>query len=155
MKKGLIVAFGLMAIVLLSGCGNNKVVNGWGEAKTLDEIHWNLSFTVDELNVIEEKLFPVSYAYTVYQNEDWSISESGQYIYLPEDEHLLPIEKYVVGKEISSTEVKNGLIYSMVDAKLDGGDTVSILYINDPESLKYYFATLYTERETTLYTFNY
>ena len=154
MKKGLIVAFGLMAVVLLSGCGN-KEVNNQNDGKSLDGLQWNLSFTVDELNVIEEKLFPVSYAYTTYQNEDWSISDSGYYIYLPEDEHLLPIEKYVVDKKISSSEVKKGLVYSMVDATLDWGNVISILYINDPETLKYSFATVYGSNETTSYTFSY
>ena len=154
MKKGLIVAFGLMAIVLLSGCGN-KEVNTGKEVKTLDDMQWSLSFTMDELDVLEEKLFPVSYVYTTYQNEDWVISWSGEYVYLADDKYLLPVEGHIVTKEISSSEVNNAMVYSTVDAKLDDGSTVSILYINDPETLKYSFATLYAENETTLYTFNY
>ena len=81
--------------------------------------------------------------------------DSGDYFYTSDDKYLLPVEKYLVAKEVSSSEVNNGLIYSMVDATLEGGDLVSILYINDPESLKYYFATMYGEDETTLYTFSY
>ena len=154
MKKGLIVAVGFMAIVLLSGCGN-KEVNTWKEVKTLDEMQWSLSFTMDELDVLEEKLFPVSYVYTTYQNEDWVISGSGEYVYLPDDEYLLPVEWHIVSREISSSEINNAMVYSTVEAKLDDDSTVSILYINDPETLKYSFATLYAENETTLYTFAY
>ena len=155
MKKVLVVAFGLMSAVLLSACGNKDVVDNWGEANNLDDLQWKVSLTMEELDSLEDGAFPLSYSYTTYLNEDWSVSGTGEYIYVPEDEYLLPVEKYIVGKEVSSSEVKNGLIYSMVDATLDGWDTVSILYINDPETLKYTFATLYSESETILYTFNY
>ena len=153
MRKGLVVVFGLMAVVLLSACGNKEVVDNW--VKSLDDLQGSVSFTMDELNTLEKNLFPVSYAYTTYKNEDWSISDDWEYIYLPEDEHLLPIDKFVVNKEISSSEINNDKIYSMVDVTLDGGDMVSVLYINDPETLKYSSATLYTEKETTKYEFRY
>ena len=155
MKKGLVVVFGLVAALFLTACNNKEVVDGWGDVKTLEDMQWSVSFTMDELNTLEESLFPVSYAYTTIRNEDWSITDSGEYIYLPEDKYLLPIDKFVVNKELSSSEVNNGLIYSMVDVTLDGGDMVSVLYINDPQTLKYSFATLYTEKETTQYAFNY
>ena len=154
MKKGLIVALGLMAVVLLSGCGN-KNVNKLDEGKTFDEMYWNLSFTMDELKDLEWRLFPASYSYTTYQKEDWSIAASGAYVYVPDDKYLLPVEEYVVEEELSSSEVVNGMVYSMVNAKLDDDSVVSILYINDPETLKYAFATVYGDNETTLYTFSY
>lgn len=158
MKKGLIVTLGLMAVVLLSGCGNkvvDKDVNKLDGGETFDETYWNLSFTMDELKDLEERLFPVSYSYTTYQKEDWSVVVSGVYVYLPDDKYLLPVEGYVVEEELSSSEVVNDMVYSMVDAKLDNDNMVSILYINDPQTLKYAFATVYGDDETTLYTFNY
>ena len=153
MKKGLIVALGLMAVVLLSGCGNKVVDNQ--SSKSLDDMYWNISFTMDELDVIEEKLFPVSYLYTTYSTEDWNISGSGEYVYVKNDKYLLPIEAYAVSKEISSSEVNNALVYSTVNLTLEDESQVSVLYINDPETLKYLFATVYGEDETTLYAFNY
>ena len=155
MKKVLVVAFGLMSAVLLSACGNKDVVDNWGDGKALDDLQGRVSLTMEELDTLQDKLFPVSYEYTTYLKEDGSISDTWKYVYIPEDEYLLPIEKYIVSKEVSSSEIQNGLIYSMVDATLDGWDMVSILYINDPETLKYSFATLYTEKETTQYAFNY
>lgn len=154
MKKGLILAFGLMAVVLLSGCGNKKV-DDVEAGKSLDNLYEGLSFTLDELDSLEERLFPVSYSYTTYKKEDWSISEFGDYAYQPDDEYLLPIEEELVERELSSSEVKNGMVYSMVDAKLKSGDSVSILYINNPETMKYSFATVYGGEQTTLYTFSY
>ena len=65
------------------------------------------------------------------------------------------MEAYVVEKELSSSELKDGMVYSMVDAKLGNGNVVSILYMNDPETLKYSFAALYAENETILYKFIY
>ena len=155
MKKVLVVAFGLMSAVLLSACGNKDVVDNWGGGKALDGLQGSVSLTMEELDTLQDKLFPISYAYTTYLKEDGSISDTWEYVYIPEDEYLLPIEKYIVSKEVSSSEIQNGLIYSMVDATLDGWDMVSILYINDPETLKYSFATVYGENETTLYTFRY
>ena len=154
MKKWLLVTFGLIAAVLLSGCGN-KEVNNWDGGKSLNDLYGSISFTFDDLEVLKKELFPVSFEYTVYQKEDWSISDNGEYTYLPWDEYILPIEKNIVSKEIASSEVKNGMIYTMVDARLEGDDMVSILYIHNPETLKYSFATVYAENDTTLYTFNY
>ena len=70
MKKGLLVAFGLMAVVLLSACGNKEVVDNQNDGKSLENMYGNLSFTMEELDVLEEKLFPVSYSYTTYLKED-------------------------------------------------------------------------------------
>ena len=154
MKKWLIVAFGLIVVVLLAGCRDKEVENQ-SEWKSLDNLDKNISFTLEELDSLEEKLFPVSYVYKTYQNVDWSVSGSGEYVYLLDDENLLPIDSHLVYREIYKSEVKNGMVYSMVNAKLDDGGAVSILYINHPETLKYYFATVYWEDETTLYTFSY
>ena len=154
MKKWLIVVFGLIAVVLLAGCRNKEVENQ-SEWKSLDSMYGNISFTLEELEILEEKLFPVSCVYTTYDKMDWRVLGSGEYVYLPGDENILPVEKRIVSKEISSSEINNGMIYSMVDAKLDDDSVVSILYINDPETLKYSFATLYAEDETTLYMFKY
>lgn len=154
MKKGLIVVFGLIAVVLLSGCRNKEVEDQNG-GKSVDDMYGNISFTMDELDIIEEKLFPVSYVYTTYQREEGIVLGSGEYTYLSNDKYILPIEEHIVSKEISSSEISNGMIYSTVDAKLDDGSSVSILYINDPKTLEYAFATLYAENETTLYMFKY
>lgn len=154
MKKGLIVAFGLMTVVLLSGCGNKEVETP-NENVPVDNSYENVSLTLDELDSLEESLFPVAYTYTTYQKEDWSISDSWEYTYLPDDKYLIPIEEELASRELSTSEVKNGMVYSMVDAKLADDSMVSILYINEPGTLKYYFATVYGETETTLYTFTY
>ena len=150
MKKWLLVAFGLMAVVLLSACGKK------GVGTPLDGLYGSESLTLDELNVIKKELFPVSYSYTTYNREDWSISDSGNYIYPSgEDKSLLPVEDVAVSKDIYSSEIKDGLIYTMVSFVLEDGETVSVLYINNPETLKYTFATVYAKEWTTLYSFKY
>ena len=154
MKKWLIVAFGLIAVVLLAGCRNKEVENQ-NEWKSLNNLDNNISFTLDELDSLEQRLFPTSYVYTIYQKEDWTVLASGNYAYLPDDKYLLPIEENLTGRVLSSSEIKDNMVYSMVDAKLDDDSVVSVLYINDPETLKYYFATVYGEDETILYTFKY
>ena len=156
MKKGLLVAFGLVVVVVLSACGHKT--NEWSvqnlSGKSLDGFSWNALFTLDELDNLEEELFPTSYVYRTYQKVDWNVSDTWEYVYPPDYRFLLPIDEYVTDREVTSSEMANGMIYTMVDGKL-GDESVSILYINDPDTLKYAFATVYRESETTLYTFSY
>lgn len=153
MKKWLIVAFGLIATVLLAGCRNKEVENQ-GEKEYLDNSDKSISLTLDELDSLEESLFPVSYTYKTYKKEDGSLVDEGEYIYPSDYRVLLPTDEYFVDRQVSSSEIKNGMIYTMVDGKL-WDEVVSILYINDPETLRYSFVTVYWEKETTLYSFKY
>lgn len=153
MKKWLIVALGLIAVVLLAGC-RDKEVEKQSEWKSLDSMYGNISFTMEELEVLEDELFPSLYSYTTYDKKDWSVLEEGNHIYWSNHEFLLPIDEYITDKVVSSSEVENGMIYTMVDGKV-GDESVSVLYINDPETLKYSFATVYWKNENILYAFRY
>jgi hypothetical protein len=55
--------------VLLAGC-RNKEVEGQNGEKYLDNSDKNISLTLDELDSLEESLFPVSYTYKTYKKED-------------------------------------------------------------------------------------
>ena len=69
MNKRLVVAFSLVAVMTLSACGS-KGVDDRDVAESLSGLYGSSSFTMDELRDIEEKLFPVSYAYTTYLKSD-------------------------------------------------------------------------------------
>jgi hypothetical protein len=61
----------------------------------------------------------------------------------------------MAGKEVVSSYVEENMIYTKVDVMFNNGKVIPVLYVNDVDSLKYIFANVYTEKETTMYTFNY
>ena len=91
-----------MTVVFLSACGDKKVDNGdvqndntnveqvsevsdGGDVENVEEInpednsgreYAKESLTIDDLNYIDEVLFPVSYNYDVYKWEDENTSDS-------------------------------------------------------------------------------
>jgi hypothetical protein len=68
---------------------------------------------------------------------------------------LLPIEETMVNKEIISSVMSHDRINTLVDITLKNGESYSILYIIDPDTLEYLGASLSTPKNTILYTFNY
>ena len=157
MKKWLIVAFGLMVVMLLSGCGNkwNSESEVAVQKVSLEDLYGKTSLTTEDLNALDELLFPASYSYETYQLEDWSIADAGEYVYTDTDHILLPIHEKMVNREITSSSIEDWMIYTRADLTLDDESIVSALYINDLNTLKYGFAAVYTDTDTTLYTFSY
>ena len=160
MKKGLVVVFGLMAVMLLSGCGNNgnePTIEPEVHKVSLEELYGKVSLDLNDLDAIDELLFPTSYSYEAYQLEDWSIDDAGEYVYPEGVDHklLLPIHGSMVSREITSSSVEDWMIYTKANLMLDNGKTATVLYINDLETLQYAFASVSDETKTILYTFNY
>lgn len=159
MKKWSVVIGVLIMAIFLSACSKN----GWdgsideSEIVSLDNIYGKTSLTISDLDTIERILFPSSYSYQAYELSDWSISSAGSYEYEADHNHslLLPIHDWMVSREVVSSKSEDGMIYTMVNIVLWSGKTVSVLYINDLETLKYKFASVYGESRTILYTFNY
>lgn len=159
MKKWLVVIGVLIMAIFLSACSKN----GWygdineSEVVSLDNIYGKASLTVSDLDTIDKLLFPSSYSYQAYELSDWSISSAGSYKYEEDYNHslLLPIHDWMVSREVVSSKSEDGMIYTMVNITLWSGKTVPVLYINDLDTLKYKFASVYEESRTILYTFNY
>lgn len=171
---------GLMTVVFLSACGNKEVENSdvqndntdveqvndvsEEEVNVSEEVnvesdneYTKSSLTVDDLNEIDNMLFPVSYNYETYKWDDEGTSDSGSYTYPEDVDHslLLPIHKDMESREIVSSGIEDWMIYTIVNATLKDGSIVSILYINDPVTLRYIAASVNGDAETTLYSFVY
>lgn len=114
------------------------------------------SLTLADLNEIEILSFPLSYSYERYWREDSEPSDSGTYVY-PEGDHwlLLPIYENIVSKEVVDSESDWWWIYTVVNAVLDDESERSIVYMNDPVTLRYVAATVSDGEWSTLYSFNY
>lgn len=119
------------------------------------------SLTLDDLNEIDQVLFPKWYSYETY-GLSWEFSvlkDSGEYQY-PEDlDHslLLPIHATMASREIVDSSIEDNMIYTLTNVTLQDWTPVEILYINHPITLQYYSAsvTLKNWDENSLYLFNY
>ena len=156
---------GLVGVVLLTGCGKDKQAdNQNNDGNTIeeyvygiDDIYGKTSFTVEDLDIIADKLFPVSYSYAIYIGE-WSDEvDTGEYTYPSTMSHdlLLPENVNIVSKELVSSVVDGSRVNTVVTAKTYDGAEYSILYLNDAESLRYLAASVDDGEKSVLYTFHY
>ena len=126
---------------------DNWEVDNVNEAKT--------SLTLADLNEIETLSFPISYSYEKYWRESSEPSDSGTYSYPDNNHWLLPIYENIVSREVIESESDWWWIYTTVKAILDDESECSIVYMNDPVTLRYVAATVSDENWSTLYSFNY
>lgn len=138
MKKGIFVLFGLMTTVLLAGCGTKT------------------SLTSEELDQLAETHFPVSYTYSEYNMETEETS-TGEYTYPKDLSHtlLLPIHATMAEREVTSSSIEDGMIYTLTKVTLQDDTEVEVLYINDPKTLNFVAANVENGNETTNYQFVY
>ena len=168
MKKSLLLAFGLMVVVCLSACGNKDDVdnNGWldsdgnvvvdksSDVDALEDLIEKTPLTLEDLDRIDEYRFPVSYEYTEYDTNG-SI-KTWEYVYPKWADHkLLPIYEDMASREIVSSVMSHDRINTTLNVFLNNGDSYSVLYINNPETLEYIGASLTTPTSTISYSFEY
>ena len=115
------------------------------------------SLSLEDLEEIDRVLFPKSYTYESYVWTDESQSSNGEYYYPEDVDHslLLPVHAAMANREIVSSSIEDGMIYTMANVTLHDGSQASVLYINNPSTLEYIAASVTTENETTLYSFAY
>lgn len=171
MRKNLLVIFGLVATCVLAACGS-KVQDQWdvsdvNNIDVMDEneqrdplagLYEKTPLTLGDLSKIDRYKFPKSYTYTIL-NENGNIIETWEYVY-PEFEEdaipeLLPIYKETVNMEVIKSVMDHDRINTTVNVTLENGEIYSIIYIINPDTLKYAGASLYKPTETILYAFNY
>ena len=114
------------------------------------------SLTDEELEEIIDTHFPKWYTYSVY-NTETEESNEWEYTY-PEDlSHtlLLPIHATMANREITSSWIEDGMIYTLAKVTLQDGTEVSVLYIVNPETLDLVAANVENWNETTNYQFVY
>ena len=113
------------------------------------------SLTFDDLNDIDETLFPLSYDYEIWDMENGeTLIESGHYDY-PEDKKnwyvLIPEQSTMVGREVESSGIEDWMIYTMTNIILKDWKVLSALYVNDPETLFTRAITVEDDGKVTYY----
>lgn len=138
-----------------NGGVDNWEVDNW-EANIV-ETYAKTSLTVDDLNEIDSVLFPIWYNYQVYDSQTWDPKDQWEYVYPEDISHtlLLPIHATMANREIVSSAIEDGMIYTLANVELQDWSVAMVLYINNPTTLEYLSASVNTDSEVTLYGFNY
>ena len=157
-------------VAVLSACGSkdggndndvvldsngNVVVDKSSDVDTLEDLIEKTPLTLEDLDRIDEYRFPVSYTYTEYTTGG-SVT-TWEYIYPKWVDHklLLPVHEKMASREIVSSVMSHDRVNTTVNILLNNGDSYSLLYITDPDTLEYIGASLTTPTSTTSYAFNY
>ena len=150
MKKNLALMLWLVSVVLLAGCGGEKIENSDAEnpkvdavvneenAVAVDHPEWvATSLTVDDLERIEETMPPLSYVYETYDMQAQSIVNSGKYEVNEWEEPIFSIPEYehMVSREVTNSGIEDDMIYTLTDITLDDGNKLQVLYVNEPDTL--------------------
>ena len=114
------------------------------------------SLTNEELDELAETNFPKSYTYTTY-NVETQESNNGEYTYPEDISHtlLLPIHATMASREVVSSGIEDGMIYTLTNVTLQDDTVVSVLYIVDPITLNFVAANVENGNEMTNYQFAY
>ena len=169
--------FGLMTMVLLAGCGNQNV-NPEDEV-ILDEenvvVEENLDENVEEENVdfvlpewaktsltneeledVIDNYFPTSYNFSTY-NTETQVMTDGSYVYPEDISHtlLIPEHATMANREVLSSGIEDGMIYTLTKVTLQDDTEIQVLYIVDPVTLNMVAVNVENGNEITNYQFVY
>lgn len=114
------------------------------------------SLTTEELDELAETHFPKSYTYTTYNmetGETWSWEST-----YPEDlSHtlLIPEHATMASREVVSSGIEDGMIYTLTKVVLQDGTELQVLYIVNPETLDFVAVSVENGNETINYQFAY
>lgn len=137
----------------------------WGRGINLADMEENpealpewakTSLDLGELIGLIENHFPKSYEYSVFNMADNMIGDEGRHVYnRMELGYLTPEYSNIVDREVTSSGIEDGMIYTMVKATLDDERQVDILYIVNPVTLDFVAASIEDGDITTNYQFAY
>lgn len=132
---------------------NNKTIE---EETNEEETISDEKLTIEDLDKIDEENFPKWYTYSEYNSADESKDE-WSYTYPEDISHtlLLPIHATMASREIISSGIEDGMIYTLTKATLQDETEVQILYIVNPKTKDYVAATVENWTTTTNYQFIY
>ena len=158
MKKVLSLFAVLAAWTLvLTGCNKTENINEENVDETpAIETAQKESLDLGELIGLIENHFPKSYTFTKFNMTTNESEGSGKHIYnRMELGYLTPENTKMVDREVTSSGIEDGMIYTMVKATLDDERQIDVLYIVNPETLDFVAASVEDGDITTNYQFSY
>ncbi len=158
MKKVLsLVAVLAVWTLVLTGCNKTENVNeeNVDETPVVEETS-KTSLDLGELIGLIENHFPKSYTFTKFNMASNESEGSGKHVYnRMELGYLTPENTKMVDREVTSSGIEDGMIYTMVKATLDDERQIDVLYIVNPETLDFVAASVEDGDITTNYQFSY
>ena len=158
MKKVLSLFAVLAAWTLvLTGCNKSGDVNEENVDETpAIETAQKESLDLGELIGLIENHFPKSYTFTKFNMATNESEGSGKHVYnRMELGYLTPEYSNITDREVTSSGIEDGMIYTMVKATLDDERQIDVLYIVNPETLDFVAASIEDGDITTNYQFSY
>lgn len=112
------------------------------------------SLTVEDIEHIEEVLPPLSYTYKTINKATEEVVDEWTYTAPDSDENKLIIPEYetMVSREVTSSWIEDEMIYTLVNLTQEDGKVISVLYVNDPETLFTRAISVETDETSTLYS---
>ena len=158
MKKVLsLVAVLAVWTLVLTGCNKTENINEENVDETpAIETAQKESLDLGELIGLIENHFPKSYEYSVFNRTDNLIEDEWRHVYnRMELGYLTPENTKMIDREVTSSGIEDGMIYTMVKATLDDERQIDVLYIVNPETLDFVAASVEDGDITTNYQFSY
>lgn len=115
------------------------------------------SLTSEELDEIAETNFPKWYSYTTF-NMDENVAGDEWNVEYPEDlSHtlLIPEHATMASREVLSSWIEDGMIYTLTKVTLQDDTVISVLYIVNPVTLEFVAASVENWNISTNYQFVY
>ena len=154
MKKTLTIA-AMLAVwtLVLTGCNKTKNVE-----EIIDEtpiVDSDNSLDLGELISLIENNFPKAYDYSI-TNISTNENEKGTHVYKADEiGFLTPEYSNIVDREVVSSGIQDGMIYTTVKATLDDEKEIDVLYIVDPATRNFVAANIEDGDIFTNYQFSY
>ena len=166
MKKSLLLCILLMGSIALAWC--QKASQEWEVSESqypvaeADNVDFNLpewaktSLTNEELDELADANFPKGYSSSTYNMETEETSNE-DYVYPEDISHtlLLPEHATMASREVLSSGIEDGMIYTLTNVTLQDDTVISVLYIVDPVTLNFVAANVENGNETRNYQFTY
>ena len=115
------------------------------------------SLTLEDLEELAKSNFPESSTYTIY-NEETQETTTGENVYMEDTPHNLvnitPEFPATTEQNLTSSAIEDGMIYTSFDVTFENWTTGTVLYINNPESLRFVAANVISEWNSVTYQFN-
>jgi hypothetical protein len=85
------------------------------------------------------------------------IGDEGDVVYPEDFSHtlLIPDHATMASREVLSSGIEDGMIYTLTKVTLQDGTEIEVLYINDPVTLNFVAASVENGNITTNYQFSY
>jgi len=114
------------------------------------------SLDMGELIWLIETHFPKSYTYTKFNMATNESEGEWRYVYdRMELGFLTPENHHMVDREVTSSGIEDGMIYTEVKGTMDDGRTINVLYVVNPETLNFVAANVEDGDISTNYQFSY